>query len=240
MFSKFDKVKVTHAMDSVHVGMVGTVLLPGKDRGAWSGVQFKGFDRGHSLDLGVLPNGSKDGYYVPDSYLELLPRLKVGDWVKVLERHDAAKPGMVGRIVFDPSTGLSDQPYSVQFPGWKDGHDLQIGAEDEVVLVGEESVEGQFIPGAKLEKVRKPYTRKPKALVSDTLTPQLKELPDTKHIGLVRTLKQIKTQDGKSIPAGEYFAQAVKVSGRPMVLISFGYGSVLILEQNDKRLAGKA
>lgn len=333
MFSKNQKVVVVESFDKLKVGRKGTVLVGQTYHDDWVGCKFPSFTHGHDLIDGV-PAGSREAYWVPASKLALkAPYVpKVGDWVRMTERHDAAEKGMVGIIRHIRPESETHQGLSVQFPGWTGGHDLYI-CSDSFKLERPCNQEGQFVPASKVEKARKPYKKRAAKVAEPETTPYIPKVGD--HIEMtgdycealkgfsgtiiqmpsgssknyavrfpgmskghacggllpyesteghwvpassfkvdrkapeapkapkveapkptqtvlmaikaegelkesvrfdVRLKVGVTTQDGYSVGPGMYLAQAVLISGRPTVCISFGKGRVLIFEADDERL----
>jgi len=332
VFSKNQKVVLAVKFDGLKVGRKGTVLVGQTHADDWVGCKFPRFTHGHDLIDGV-PAGSREAYWVPADKLALkAPYVpKVGDWVRMTEKHDAAEKGMVGIIRHIRTELESYQPLSVQFPGWTGGHDLY--SDSFVKLEHPYNQEGQFVPTGKVEKVRKPYKKRAAKVAEPETTPYIPKVGDhiemtgdyceapkgfigtivamprglslnygvrfpgmtkghnlggllgwgtseghwvpassfivdhkapeapkapkapapkpTKTVLMsikdvsepqgsvrfdVRLKEGVSTQDGYHVGPGEYLAQAVLVSGRPTVCISFGKGRVLIFEVDDKRL----
>lgn len=218
--------------DRLAEGTKGTVLVPADSPTEWVGCQFHGFVHGHEL-AGYLPDGSSEGYWVPREYLKATtkrgPRVpKVGAFIKMTRDFDNALKGMVGQLVVlaDTDSVLDGAKFDKLYKG----HSLS-GA-----LRGEDVVKGQWVKRDSYKLIRKPSAPKPPVVIPKAGHPKLPEgLVQGKGVQ-VRTLEPIKTQGGESIMAGTWYGQAVLVSGRPTVLVSFGYGKVLILEADDRRI----
>jgi len=238
------RVRLTTTHDAAKGGKVGTVAFIKSDVSYQPyGVSFDNWKGGHGLRTGdfVLPKGKElTGHWVPEGKLELVvskPRVpKLGDKVTITKDFDAAKLAMTGTVVLVPK-GFGSQSYGLklkELDGRNGGHTLG-GA-----LV---TSDGQWVPKENFQVTKRAYVRKPKAPKPVAPVPEAPkpkptwdvDLPRTKSVG-VRLLKETKLQDGKAIAAGSYWGQAVLVSMRPTILVSFGYGQVLVFEASDERI----
>lgn len=74
-FKVGDKVEIIERHDDAQVGMKGTVVVVDKDRESHPfGIQFPGWDGGHSLDGRLKGNDRLQGQWVPASSLEFIAK----------------------------------------------------------------------------------------------------------------------------------------------------------------------
>lgn len=107
MFKVGDKVRVTRSFEGADAGMEGEVY--GNDPG-YALVRFPGWARGHdgarrwAGQPNILPEGSTEGYYIPENNLELIPTeqekpmeqvYEVGGTITLSEAIEAAKRGEI-------------------------------------------------------------------------------------------------------------------------------------------------
>ena len=185
--------------------------------------------KGHDLS-GRVKNSS--GWWLVAANLEPVAPgtvFKVGDYVEVTERHDAATPRLKG-FVYHIQSHASFQPYGVRFPGWKGGHSL-MGR-----LKGVREQTGHWIPADKLRLIARgeeaePAFQEPKAKRISKPTPVKDAFVESGY--RVRLLSDARSADGtRHLDEGTAWAASkVIIHGGTFFSIPFSNEDVVVVPE---------